>query len=364
MGLPSQFCPACGGPFEGFDIYDDSTGVGDEDSCWASVLSDEDIEWVEKYRLIVRTRALEAFRRSNTPFSLPNNSSNIDGLFVSDHASHVWQEGYVFILNNHDYYTFSPDKSGNIMFPIHDACLEVIEHVLESQNEVLTPDMPHATLKTFYYSLCKQYARNAMKPPRVNSYLGGLEWDHDYYGALEFQGYYDWEAGHGDEWYCANPIPIPDLTPFILSLLTKTSSSSETSKNQQHPVSRADSTPAAPRLEGLPVEILHHISSILPIPSLFALRLSSKTLAAYLYPDNQFWFQSLVSGSLIPYLWDLNAKICYGKYLEAEWDWKALARLLCRKNEEMKIEGRMAGAPIGLRNRYRIWKIIEGALEI
>jgi hypothetical protein len=44
MGLSSQFCPVCGGPFEGFDIYDDSAGVGDEDGCWASVLSDEDTE--------------------------------------------------------------------------------------------------------------------------------------------------------------------------------------------------------------------------------------------------------------------------------------------------------------------------------
>jgi hypothetical protein len=67
---------------------------------------------------------------------------------------------------------------------------------------------------------------------------------------------------------------------------------------------------------------------------------------------------------LIPYLWDLDAEICQEKYLEAEWDWKALASLLCRKDEVMKAEGRMAGAPIGLRNRCRIWKVIEGALEI
>jgi hypothetical protein len=129
----------------------------------------------------------------------PNNNTNIDGLFVTDHASHAWQEGYVFILDDHDYYTFSPSGDGEVMFPIHDACLEVIEHVVESRNEVLTPRMPHATLETLYDSLCKQYARNAKAPPRTNANLSGLEWDHDYYGAREFQGYYDWEAGHGDE---------------------------------------------------------------------------------------------------------------------------------------------------------------------
>jgi hypothetical protein len=129
-------------------------------------------------------------------------------------------------------------------------------------------------------------------------------------------------------------------------------------------VLRGNLTSAEPRLEALPVEILHHISSFLPVPSVFALRLSCKTLAACLYPDNQFWFQRLVSGSLIPYLWDLDAKVCHRKYIEAVWDWRELARLLCRKDQVMNGEGRMVVAPIGLRNRCRVWKIVDGALEL
>lgn len=44
MGLASQYCPVCGGPFETFDLYDDTTGIGNEDDCWASVLSERDIQ--------------------------------------------------------------------------------------------------------------------------------------------------------------------------------------------------------------------------------------------------------------------------------------------------------------------------------
>jgi hypothetical protein len=85
------------------------------------------------------------------------------------------------------------------MFPIHDACLEIIEHVLQSRNELLPTHMPRATLETFYDALCKQYASKACGPLLATRCLSGLEWDHDYYGARKFQGYYDWEGGHGDE---------------------------------------------------------------------------------------------------------------------------------------------------------------------
>jgi hypothetical protein len=63
-------------------------------------------------------------------------------------------------------------------------------------------------------------------------------------------------------------------------------------------------------------------------------------------------------------LWDLDEKICGEKFMEADWDRKALATLLSKKEQAMKMEGRMADAPMGLRNRCSIWRIIEGALEV
>jgi hypothetical protein len=110
----------------------------------------------------------------------------------------MWQEGYIFNLDRLDFYTFFPDKDGNVMFLIHDVCLETIDHVLENRKEVLFSYMPQATLETFYDSLCKQYTQLA-KGPRQNSDLSGFEWDYGHYGAQKFKGYYDWKAGHGDE---------------------------------------------------------------------------------------------------------------------------------------------------------------------
>jgi len=106
-------------------------------------------------------------------------------------------DGYEFILNGAEYYVFCLDKNRDVLFPIHDVCLDVIENVLQNRNEGIPPSVP----QTFYDSLCKQYSRNSAKWPRENGYcLNGLEWDHNYYGVRKLQGYYDWEACHSDEW--------------------------------------------------------------------------------------------------------------------------------------------------------------------
>jgi len=292
----------------------------------------------------------------------------------------MWGEGYIFILNNAEYRVFHAKPNGDVLFPIHEACISVVQNVLRDRNQGIPTSKPCATLETFYHSLCKQYKRNVAAPWQNGYGLSGLEWDHNYYGARDLQGYNDWEGCHGDEvrgliylydlllileqWYCANPINIPDLTTFVLSLLPQISNLLESPNAQElHVSTEAPTTSEEPRLEGLPTEILLHISTFLPISSVFALRLSSKTLASRLYLDQQFWFQHLLSGSLIPYLWDLESKALHAKNQNAKWDWKALAKLLARKDTIMMGKEGMADVPIGLRNRCRIWKIIEGAFE-
>jgi hypothetical protein len=161
-------------------------------------------------------------------------------------------------------------------------------------------------------------------------------------------------------------VDITDLTPYIHGLLTKSNASApgHSTEHQNMLAAGADSGQVGAGLEHLPVELIQHISSFLSVHSVFALRLTSKGLAACLHLDSKFWFQHLASGSLVPYLWDLDAEVCHGKYLEAAWDWKLLAKLLSRTDDVMKASDKMADAPIGLRNRCRIWKIVDGALDI
>jgi hypothetical protein len=112
--------------------------------------------------------------------------------------------------------------------------------------------------------------------------------------------------------------------------------------------------------------MLHQISYYLPISSIFALRLTSKTLA-----DQQFWLQRLLCGDLVPHLWDLESErfsakpsLAKERAQYSEGDWKAVAKLLNKRDAIMMGEGVMDDAPIGLRSRCRIWRIVEEALSI
>jgi len=105
----------------------------------------------------------------------------------------------MFLINNVEYRVFHSDENGDILFPIHDACTDLVIHVLRNRYRSTPNLIPSITLETFYDSLCKQYARN-MSAPGGNGYaMFGLEWEHNYYGARDMQGYNDWEGHHGDE---------------------------------------------------------------------------------------------------------------------------------------------------------------------
>ncbi|KAF4617008.1 hypothetical protein G7Y89_g15141 [Cudoniella acicularis] len=367
MGSPLVFCPVCGCPFDViFDIHPDNVGESNDDieeGFWASVLPEEKVEWLEKCRLIGRTRCIESFCEDG--LHTLRNYSKVEGLFITEPASYIFGEGSFFFLSGSAYRVMHSDENGDVVFPIHNACIEIAEVFCRSWNEESSSG---ATLLTFYDALCKQYSRNMAAPSGGEFGMYGLEWDHRFYGARDFQDYLDWNGAHGDEWYCADPINIPDLTDFVLSLLPEISSPFiEASDGKSEEVCEVKPKPPPtskePHLQDLPMEILHQISSYLPISSVFALRLSSKTLASHLYPDQQFWYKRLLFGTLIPYVWDLNSKDLHAKnaqytsskaiqqpdYTDGRWDWKKLAKKLAQKDAIMMADqGTMMNAPIAL----------------
>ena len=77
------------------------------------------------------------------------------------------------------------------------------------------------------------------------------------------------------------------------------------------------------------------------------------------------WCEALTSG-YFPWLWDLEPAIIAhkeaSKPLEQEWNWELLVRQLAQADlHEPKAV--LEDLPIGLRNRRRIWRIVEDMLS-
>ena len=120
------------------------------------------------------------------------------------------------------------------------------------------------------------------------------------------------------------------------------------------------------RLEALPCELLERIAENLSPLSVMSLRLTSRSLALKLPLDDRFWRRQLCSGSLLPYLWDLDEVQMKDRPQrtpkESPKDWRGLVRLF--RTEECLKWGQDPSAreiPAGLWNRCRIWSIVEGA---
>ena len=158
---------------------------------------------------------------------------------------------------------------------------------------------------------------------------------------------------------------VPEITSCVLELLEGT-----VALNQGQ-----SSYPLATRLlsaiERLPTELLDHISTYLSANAALSLHLTSKTLATKVPLDNNFWRESIMSGSALPVLWDLDVEEL-GKRrqnladnprsADAAWDWRAVGQLLATKRYPLKSSDPCyADLPNGLWNRQRIWSIVEQA---
>jgi hypothetical protein len=97
--------------------------------------------------------------------------------------------------------------TGDVLFPVHDACLELIDRALRFKNAQRPVSATPITLETFWDALCKRYsAMKEIKGPK-SSHLAlpqdyamyGLEWEHGFFGARDFQDYNGWRGVHGHE---------------------------------------------------------------------------------------------------------------------------------------------------------------------
>jgi hypothetical protein len=149
----------------------------------------------------------------------------------------------------------------------------------------------------------------------------------------------------------ANPINVSGITEYILSLLQpvlKQGVSSEQSISTYM-------AQIAPELKQAIVD------SLLPLRNL--------PLQCTRLLDQPYWKEMLMSGRFLPFLWDLDLDLLEAKASrlpgKLEWDWERLVRQLSQSGfldyAAKEVEFSHYGRPIpyGLRNRRRIWRILE-----
>ncbi|RSM18171.1 hypothetical protein CDV31_002896 [Fusarium ambrosium] len=218
MGFSFVYCVVCGCPFD----IPPRDEVFDEEHNWASEdpLEDETKQF-HGDRKTLKFRALR-----------PRNESTTPGLFISDLAEWTITEGLYFRLGGSSYRVLSSTKdTGDVLFPLHDGCLTILQHVLAWHARLAPEGASPPTLTSVYEALCAQFACNVQEKRRIAKDSGfygstdymeyGLEFDHGYYGAREFWASEGWEPIKTNEWYCNDPINIHDLPDFISALLAE-----------------------------------------------------------------------------------------------------------------------------------------------
>ena len=159
------------------------------------------------------------------------------------------------------------------------------------------------------------------------------------------------------------------MTEYILSKLQAVSPEVE----GKHHATTLDTSGIAihhscigPSLENLPAEVVHHICTYLPFRSALSLRLTCRNLVPHITMNQAVYRKQLLAGHLFAFT-DLDLGLVEQRWDEIkDKDWRRLVRMLTRYENFYAGEhgsgasGKLHDAPIGLKNRMRIIKIVQG----
>ncbi|MCJ1485499.1 hypothetical protein MMC06_005673 [Schaereria dolodes] len=226
---------------------------------------------------------------------------------------------------------FIPDIDGVIHYPLHSACLQIAQLL-----------RPLTFIHTAFDVQCQLVSSEVP--------ASSLNWPNYFFGARYFHDEI-WNPGSSSEakQFEADPIHVRNMTRSLLRYLRPLGGGSEKSRHYDAVLAR--------KLQQLPLELTDSIlQGLQPFtdPSLQCTRTLS----------SRHWKEALLSGKLIPWLWDLDHEACRRVDKEASeasvhgWDWELFARMLAQ-TAIFEQGNMMEGVPLGLRNRRRIWRIAQ-----
>ncbi|KAJ4986271.1 hypothetical protein SVAN01_08206 [Stagonosporopsis vannaccii] len=304
--------------------------------------------------------ASDVFLSARATWSVENDRLfRIDGLYPDTNIPYTITFNAMQQLEAHD-----------TIFPLHEDCLQISRRAIDNLKPA-TPATQHVSSLSILNTILQSRFRNNTKCTRYNDLIARNDLFQlctatDSTGPRSVVGLslLEWWAGGYEKFY-TDPVNVPDITTCVLDLLQGT-----VAPNQCQ-----SSYPLAARslsaIERLPTELLDHISIYLSANAALSLHLTSKTLAMKVPLDNNFWRESIMSGSALPVLWDLDVKELDKRRqdladdprcAEVTWDWRAVGQLLATKRFPLKSsDPRIVDLPNGLWNRRRIWSIIEQA---
>lgn len=243
------------------------------------------------------------------------------------------------------------DSDGHALFPMHSACAEIVHRACASDTNKLT-------LRSYYDILRKACA--------LFFEDGGIEWPHKHFGAMQYWAYDDWDYRDGYLKFITDPMRSVDTAMFM--------------KNSLKPTKNLESrtSPRLKRLQGrsfietLPKEITDQIVNYLPMSAIYSLRLASVNLAYQVPLDQRLFRERLLSGALLPHMWDLDRVSCVPPQRQSEngtvqteqdecWEWKGLARMVADVPALVSKSPEESRLPLGLWNRLRIWQSVVDA---
>ncbi|KKY22113.1 hypothetical protein UCDDS831_g03950 [Diplodia seriata] len=232
-------------------------------------------------------------------------------------------------------------ESDRYYIPVHNYCLSLTKRILASgRGRTCNVRQLWKVLRT----RCLSSAASGRTEP-----LATIDAPNDYHLPPRDA---DAEGESGDDhlpyWCAADAWDIPDLTSGVLAQMAPSTPSLD------------DGDPQAAdfraRFERLPQEMKDHILSFVFAEQHFppdCTRLIPQTA----------WMDLLMQGQIVPYLWDLRRdevekKVAEGRDRGIEWDFELLVRRLCQ-SQSMADGAPLSSMPCGLRNRQRIWKLVE-----
>lgn len=222
-----------------------------------------------------------------------------------------------------------------LYIPVHASCTKLVDHFVSVGYEARKPMIGKWSMSKIWDVL-----RLRVEADDRGNLFGRMQLrePHDYFipgGQGEAFQWYDEDS-------LADPISFEAYTALVTSHLQRLPSDDLP----------ADALHFRQRFEALPQELQDRIlDETCPLSE--AALPCTRLIAPWV------WRQRLTSGVMLPFLWDIDKSVIESAATERpDADWERLVRQLAQLNA-FQDDGEFGEAPTGLRNRRRIWRVLE-----